>query len=80
MRARPRERPCPHGRKQSLIANTKEVRGLGPRTLRAKRRTYNPSESEAFARSQGTTRNLGFATTILAGSDHDICWAPVGRA
>jgi hypothetical protein len=27
-----------------------------------------------------TTRNFGFATTILAGSDQDICCAPVGSA
>jgi hypothetical protein len=26
-----------------------------------------------------TSLNFGLATTILAGSDHDICCAPVGR-
>ena len=50
MRARPRQRPCPHGREQAPTANTKGVRGLGPRTFSAKRRTYEPGESEAFAR------------------------------
>src|SRR6266446_5925100 len=51
MRARPRERPCPHGRDQPAGANTRGVRGLSPRTFSAKRRTRSPSESAAFARS-----------------------------
>jgi hypothetical protein len=44
------KRPCPHGREQAPSTNTMRVRGLGPRTLRAKRRTYYPREIEAFAR------------------------------
>ncbi len=50
MRARPRQRPCPHGTEQPPAADTKRVRGLRPRTFSAKRRTYEPGESEAFAR------------------------------
>src|SRR5207244_3039176 len=50
MRARPRERPCPHGSEQAPGAHTMRVRGLGPRTFSAKRSTQSPGESEAFAR------------------------------
>jgi hypothetical protein len=50
MRARTLQRPCPHGREQPPSGNTFGVRGLGPRTFSAKRRTQDPSESEAFAR------------------------------
>ena len=39
MRARTRERPRPDGREQPPSDHTVRVRGLRPRTLRAKRRT-----------------------------------------
>jgi hypothetical protein len=52
MRARTRERPCPHGREQSPSTNTNGVRGLGPRTFSAKRRAQIPGESAAFARAK----------------------------
>src|SRR5438093_975932 len=44
MRARPRERPCPHGREQAPTANTREVRGRAPRTSRAKPPPLTPGE------------------------------------
>jgi len=47
MRARPRQRPCPHGRDQPPSANTRGVRGLGPRTFSAKRRP-NPGRKRSF--------------------------------
>ena len=50
MRARTLQRPCPDGMEQSPPTDTKGVRGLGPRTFSAKRRTQYPSESAAFAR------------------------------
>ena len=59
MRARTRERPCPHGREQPPSGNTKGVRGLGPRTFSAKRRTELPGESAAFARVRAAIRAAG---------------------
>src|SRR6266699_3582313 len=48
MRAPPRQRPCPHGTEQPPAADTKRVRGLGPRTFSAKRRTQNPGRKRSF--------------------------------
>jgi hypothetical protein len=50
MCARTLQRPCAHGREQSPSANTIGVRGLGPRTFSAKRRSKFPRKSAAFAR------------------------------
>ena len=46
MRARPRQRPCPHGREQEPSTDTREVRGLRPRTFRAKRRTRTRAKAK----------------------------------
>jgi hypothetical protein len=46
MRVRTLQRPCPHGREQPPSANTKGVRGLGPRTFSAKRRNQSLGEAQ----------------------------------
>src|SRR5207247_633010 len=48
MRARTRERPCPHGREQPLSTNTKGVRGLRPRTFRAKAPSLIAARKRSF--------------------------------
>jgi hypothetical protein len=83
MRARPPLAPVP-ARKgtHAKHKHESECAGFARALLRAKAPYLNPSEGEAFARSgylPPTTLKRGLATTILAGSDHDICCAPVGR-
>src|SRR5438874_2709366 len=85
-----------HGRLTTIAGqHTNRSARAQPAHVQREAPYLKPSESEAFVRSgqakaklraepsylpPPTTRNLGFATTILAGSDQDICWAPVGRA
>jgi len=53
MRARPRQRPCPHGREQAPGAHTKESARASPAHVTREAPFLSPSESKAFARLGG---------------------------
>src|SRR5438552_3534221 len=88
MRARPRERPCPHGREQPPGAHTKRSARAPPAHVTREAPYPIPSESEAFARLEKRHgfdlwkfRNedapedaavLGQVEAVPSGEEHDV--------
>src|SRR6266516_7803387 len=67
MRVRTLQRPHPHGREQPPGANTRGVRGLRPRTLRAKRSTQSRAKAHFRPDAGSYTQRMAQAPVLPRG-------------